>query len=120
MTELNRKFLSTMPNSWSKQAYVQGFDYESITFKKSVNMFEQMEIAESIYEGVSEPSYKKTTRTDTTRASHSRQKRGESASSHTYYEMSESTDKRRKRYIDYPEGKSKPICLIHGPSQTTI
>ena len=33
-----------MPNRWSKQAYVQGFDYESISLKKAVNMFEHMEI----------------------------------------------------------------------------
>ena len=38
-----------MTNGWSKKAYVQGFDFESITFKKYVNMFERMEIAESIY-----------------------------------------------------------------------
>ena len=41
-----------MYNSWYKQVYVQGFDCESILFKKDVNMFEQMDIAESIYEGV--------------------------------------------------------------------
>ena len=48
-----------MPNSWSKQAYVQGFDCESISFKKAINMFDHIEIAESIYEDVVEPSYKK-------------------------------------------------------------
>ena len=47
-----------MPNSWSKWAYVQGFECEYINFKKVVNMFKRMEIAESIYEGVVEPSYK--------------------------------------------------------------
>ena len=41
-----------MHNIWSKQAYVQGFDFESILFKKYVNTFEQMEIAEFIYKGV--------------------------------------------------------------------
>ena len=41
-----------MPNSWSKHAYVQGFYCESIMLKKYVNMFERMEISESIYEGV--------------------------------------------------------------------
>ena len=51
-----------MHNSWSRQAYVKGFDSESTTFNKSVNMFERMEIAESIYEGVVEPFYKKPTR----------------------------------------------------------
>ena len=38
-----------MPNSWSKQAYVQGFDCEYISLIKSVNMFERMYIDESIY-----------------------------------------------------------------------
>ena len=40
-----------MPNSWIRQAYVQGFDCETISFKEYV-FFERMEIAESIYEGV--------------------------------------------------------------------
>ena len=43
-------------------------------------MFEWMEIAESIYEGVVKLSYKKSTRADANRAGHSRQKRVESAS----------------------------------------
>ena len=42
-----------------------------------------MEISESIYEGVVEPSYKKPTQADANRAGHSRQKRGESATSWT-------------------------------------
>ena len=48
-----------MPNSWYRQAYVQVFDCEYINFKKDFNMFEPMEIAESIYEGLVEPSYYK-------------------------------------------------------------
>ena len=76
VTKLNEILLNSMPNSWSKQAYVQGFDCESITFKKSINMFEHMEITESIYEGVVETSYKKLTRSDSNRASHIRHKRG--------------------------------------------
>ena len=52
VTELNEILLNSMPNIWSKQAYVKGFYCESVTFKKAVNMFERMEIAESIYEGV--------------------------------------------------------------------
>ena len=47
-TELNEIFLNSMPNGWYKQAYVQGFDCESTTFKKALNMFERMEISESI------------------------------------------------------------------------
>ena len=64
-----------MPNSWSKQVYVQGFDWESITFKKAVNMFEQMKIVESIYEGVVEPSYKQCTSEYATHDGHRSKKR---------------------------------------------
>ena len=56
-TELNEILLNSIPNSWSKQAYVQGFNCETISFKRSVNMFERMEISESIYEGVLKSSY---------------------------------------------------------------
>ena len=52
MTELNEILLNSMPNSWSKQAYVQGFDWRYISLKKSINLFERMEIAESIYDSV--------------------------------------------------------------------
>ena len=38
-----------MPNSWIKQAYVQGFYCESITVLKSVDMFERVDIPEYIY-----------------------------------------------------------------------
>ena len=58
VTELNIILLNSMPNSWSRQACAQGFDFEYMTFKKSVNMFECMEIDESIYKGVVEPYYK--------------------------------------------------------------
>ena len=49
VSEPNEILLNILPNSWSNQAYVQGFYYESIYFKKSVNMFDRMEITESIY-----------------------------------------------------------------------
>ena len=48
--KLNEIILNSMPNGWSKQAFVQGFDLETITFLKSVNMFENMEIFETMYE----------------------------------------------------------------------
>ena len=83
ITELNEILLNSMPNIWSKHAYVQDFDFDSITFKKAINMFECMEITDSIYEGILETFYKKTTRADANRADHSRNKRGESASSWT-------------------------------------
>ena len=102
---------------WSKQAYIQGFDCESINFKRYVNMFERMEIAESIYEGVVEPSYKKPTWADANRAGHSRHKRGEVASSWTCPEKGKSAGKCRKQHVDSRTGKSK-TCLIHNTRLT--
>ena len=63
-----------------------------------------MDIVESIYKVVVEP---------VNRAGHGSLNRGESALSNTYYEIIESVGKRRKRYVDYLKGKSKPTCLIH-------
>ena len=81
VTGFNDIVLNRMPSSWSKQAYVRGFGYESISFKNAVKMFERMETAESIYKGVVETSYKKKpTREDAKCAGHSRNKRRESAS----------------------------------------
>ena len=56
---LNEIILNSMKNGWSKQAYVQVFDCETITFKNYANMFELMEIARTVYEGVVYTSYKK-------------------------------------------------------------
>ena len=58
ITELNYILINGIPNIWSKQAYVQGFDCESISLKMTLNMFEHIEIDESIYECVVTPSYK--------------------------------------------------------------
>ena len=44
VTELDKKNLNIMLNSWSKQSYVQGFYCESTTFNKVFNMFERMDI----------------------------------------------------------------------------
>ena len=59
VTELNEILLKIMPNIWSKQAYVQGFDCETISLKKDVNMFDRIEISETIYECVLTPYYYK-------------------------------------------------------------
>ena len=57
VTELNEILLNSMSNSWSRHAYVQVFGCQYITFKKAFNIFERMEIYESIHKGVIEPSY---------------------------------------------------------------
>ena len=81
-------------------------------------MFEHMEIAKSIYEGVVEPYYKNPTRTDGNHAGYSRKKIGEAASSWTLPERGESAGKRRKSHVDSPTGKSK-TCLVHGPGHSS-
>ena len=48
-TELNEIILNSLPNIWYKQAYLQGFDCESISFRNAVNLFDRMVIVEKIY-----------------------------------------------------------------------
>ena len=59
------KLNEILPNSvhtiWSIQTCVKGFNCESITLKKAVNMFERMETTEYTYEGLVEPTYKNLT-----------------------------------------------------------
>ena len=52
VTELNEILLNSMPNIWYKHAYVKGFDCDRITLKNAINMFEPIEICESIYKVV--------------------------------------------------------------------
>ena len=104
-TKLNEIILNIMINIWYKQAYVQGFDSKSISFKKDVNIYECMEILEYIYEGVVEPSYKKPTCSDVNRSGCIRHKRGEAASSWTRLEKGERAVKLRKRHVDSPTFK---------------
>ena len=49
MTELDEILLNSMPNSWTKQAYVRLIDWYYINFQMSVNIFERMDISGSIY-----------------------------------------------------------------------
>ena len=76
VTELYEILLNSMPTRWSKQACVQGFDYETIYFKTAVNMFECMEISEDIYGCMVTTSYK-TTREESNRTVLIRHTRGE-------------------------------------------
>ena len=59
----NEIMLHSMKHSWSRQSFMQVFDFESVTFKKTINMFKHMEISENIYEGVVEHYYKTKTTT---------------------------------------------------------
>ena len=66
VAELNEILINSMPNVWSKQAYVQSFDCDTISFLKDVNMFERMEIAEINYGRVVTSSLKKIVRQNPT------------------------------------------------------
>ena len=66
-TELNEIILYSISNGWSRQAYYLGLYFKAVIFKQAINMFDNMEIPESIYEGVVQTSYKtKTTRAEAT------------------------------------------------------
>ena len=54
-SELNNILFHSMPNVWSKQAYLRGFEFD-LPFKKAVNMFKWTQTPESIYKGVIFPS----------------------------------------------------------------
>ena len=40
--ELNKIILHVVPNSWAKQAYIQGWDFEGRSYKDTCDMFERM------------------------------------------------------------------------------
>ena len=44
--------LHAVPNSWVKQTYIQGWDFERIPYKETCTSFEPMNIVEANYEGV--------------------------------------------------------------------
>ena len=76
-------------------------------------MFELMEIAEYVYEGVVESSYKKPMRSDANRAGNRNKMRRDAALSITYSEVSESIGNHRKRYVEHPRVIYKYNCIIH-------
>ena len=82
-------------------------------------MFERMELAESVYDGVVESSYKKLTSTYANSASHRRKMRRETIFSTIHSETSQSSCRRIKTYVDHPKDRSKHTCLIHGTGHSS-
>ena len=60
-----------MPNGWTRQTFLQEFDFEAAPFNKATNIVERMNISKNIYEDVVEPS-KKNPRAYANCADHSR------------------------------------------------
>ena len=112
MVELNGILLNSMPNSWSKQAYVQVFTANILLLKRLL-MCLNPQIFLILFQKVQQNLLTNTTRQDFNRDGHRRLNREEAALSYTYSEMSESAVQHRKIYVDYPRGNSKPTCFIH-------
>ena len=51
--ELNKILIHAVSNGWSKKCYVQDWYSNSKTYKDTCDIFEIMEIKETLYEGVS-------------------------------------------------------------------
>ena len=96
VTEMNGIFLIGMPNIWSQKAYVKVFYCVYINFKAAINIFEYMEIAQSVYEGVIKPSYEISTWEDANCASHSSNKRRGSDLSQIHPTMGARAENRKK------------------------
>ena len=80
-------------------------------------MFDHMGITETIYEGVVEPSLKKTTRADANHSVQRSQIRGVYTLSKTHPDMIIRGGKRRKRYVYHLRDRPRLTCLIHGNGQ---
>ena len=77
-------------------------------------MFDRIEIAENIYEGVVEPSYKKPNRGESTHDGHSRKIRVISSPSKSNPDIGGRTGNHKKSYVDCTRSGLQLTCLIHG------
>ena len=111
--ELNEIIISRMHNVWSKQAYLKGF-FSKFPTKRQINIFERMDIAESIYEGLSENFLKIADWPDPNRDDIRRKQIGETAFSKENLEKCGRSGKWKTRHADNmsdkPMGKH---CMIH-------
>ena len=74
-----------------------------------------MKIAENIYEGVVEHSYKESNRSETNVGGCSRKMRVIQAPSKSNPDMDGHTGNQNKRYVECPGRKLQPTCIINGP-----
>ena len=116
--ELKKIILHAVPNSWKKKDYIQVWDSEGRPYKDTRDMFDHMEIVESIYEGGS-PS-KNTQQAESNHASLERKKKGEAPPLPSNPKKGR-TGKRKRNDAghtrDAPTG-TKNTCLLHGPGHS--
>ena len=72
--EPNEITLRVIPNTWSKQAYLQGWYFEGRTYKDTYKIYERIKIAAQVYEGGN--TFKNTNRAEANRASNGRKCKG--------------------------------------------
>ena len=111
---LNKIILHAVPNVWEKQAYLQGWEFETKSYKDTYELFEIMEVTEKIYKYGNTP--KNPPRADSNRASHGRKQKGGEAASPTNSETGRA-GKRKTRNAGHRSdrmtgGKTR---LFHGP-----
>ena len=112
--ELNDILLLAVPNPWSRQAYIQGWDFKGWSFKEAWNIFERMYITGSIYKGGA-PS-KNAQQVEAYCASYGRKKKWGTSASPSNPDQGRS-GKRKRSNADHmsnePTG-AKKICLMRG------
>ena len=112
--ELSKIVIHAVPNSWKKQSYIQGWDFEGRSYKDKCDMFKCMEIVEAIYEG-GEPS-KNNQLAEADRAIFGRKKKGGWSASPSKPKKGH-TGKRNKNNAGYPNYRTTggKACLLHVP-----
>ena len=100
-----------MPNGWGKQDFRNSFDFELVTSKKAIIMFERMKIAKSSYEDLVETSTKKLNRSGSKSDGHSRKIRIRYVISKPNPEMGCAV-KINRSYLELQRGTSPPTCIV--------
>ena len=110
-SELNKIMLHTIPNGWANQSYLQGWDFDSNTYKENCDMFDLMEIDKQVCE---EGSPSKTINwADYNCAGHSRKRAGRESTS-SYNPKKGRAGKHKKKagnLNDWMNGEKHALCM---------
>ena len=117
--ELNEILLQSTLSSWARQAYIQGWDFEEITYKDTCNIVERMETAEAIYKGGT-PS-KNNQQAEANRASFGRKQNVGGAASPSNPEKVRAGKRKRNDagHLSNALTGAKKTCMLHGLRHST-
>ena len=93
-----------MPKGQSRQTYMNGSDFQAVTFKQDINIFQIMKIDNNIHEGFVENSFQKSTRSEYTQDGFIRKMRGRDTSLMINTYMDHCDVRRNKMYVDHLSG----------------